>query len=834
VKKGALVVLSCFILFSGAAAQDQGGMPGDGVLRQREQKAAELLFMAKKAYEDGFYEVALGMLDRFSKEFPDSPKMAEADLLKGQSYFYQSRYLEALRIFDSLIAGAKAKGIRDALYFWTAELHFKGGNFEKAASFYQRLIDEFPASSYLPESYYSLGWAFFQMGKYEKALQNFKIVLEKFPGEPQGKDAAFKLIECLYNLKDYSLLKEKIKPVFRLYAKDAPRLPYLYFYLAESEYYTDSFKDAVSDYLESVRLFKDEKARSLAKLGLAWSYLKLNKYREAEDYFAGIRQDSLDAKSLEIFLLGKAALMSQSNRVYEAKKLYQRLIDMDADPAVRLQAYIGKAEVLYGLAEYAQSAKACTEALKYSAKLPDITADSKKLLDRLRYNLGMSYVKQGDEQSGIKAFEDIVSQSEDSQMKAEALCQEGDIYQAGGKYEEARASYARVLKQFPGSRLADYALYQTGVSYLKEKKYSQASGSFKHFLEEYPDSPLSGDASYSLGASYFYGQDYALSKDILSVFQGKLKGSRLSGQALFMMGLCLLNTGNTEGALALFKEVRGGYPYDTELAQKSEYEIADCYYKIGQEKEAVKRFERLRAKYPDSKFTPEIMWWLGQYYYRSKDLTMAKRYLGSLVRDFPESALSPDALYALGVIYGSEGDFSRAIEEFKSARDSADGQLKADSALSLADIYRQEGVFGEALKEYKRILADYPDMSPLIFPRMGECYYKTQDYAKSVLFYRKALELVDARSSGYIWFSLAEAYEARNETAVAAEAYLKSSEASGDDLGISARALLRAAKIYEDKNDLPTALELYGRVSRMEVEEAVFAEERIEWIGANK
>jgi len=74
--------------------------------------------------------------------------------------------------------------------------------------------------------------------------------------------------------------------------------------------------------------------------------------------------------------------------------------------------------------------------------------------------------------------------------------------------------------------------------------------------------------------------------------------------------------------------------------QKAEYEVADCYYKLGQEKEAVSRFKLLRAKYPDSKLTPEIMWWLGQYYYRLNDLNLARRYLSSLAKDFPDNALS--------------------------------------------------------------------------------------------------------------------------------------------------------------------------------------------------
>ncbi|MDD5252945.1 MAG: tetratricopeptide repeat protein, partial [Candidatus Omnitrophota bacterium] len=147
-------------------------------LAQETPKEAELLFMAKKAYEDGFYEVALGMLERFQKDFPNSARYSETRLLAGQSYFHQGRYLEALNILEALLVDPKAVNLRDAIYFWIAELYFKGDNFDKAVTFYQKLINDFPHSSYVPAAYYSLGWAYSQMGQYSQALVSLKSLLE--------------------------------------------------------------------------------------------------------------------------------------------------------------------------------------------------------------------------------------------------------------------------------------------------------------------------------------------------------------------------------------------------------------------------------------------------------------------------------------------------------------------------------------------------------------------------------------------------------------------------------------------------------------------------------
>ncbi len=646
---------------------------------QESPKEAELLFMAKKAYEDGFYDVAMGMLDRFQKSYPDSAKFSEARLLVGQSYFHQGRYLEALNTLESLLADPKAANLKDALYFWIAELHFKGNNFEKAVNFYQKLINDFPQSSYVPAAYYSLGWSFSQMGKYSQALESLKSLLERFPSEPQSKDAAFKLIECLYNLKEYTELKNKIKSVLKLYANDVLRLPYLYFYLAESEYYLGNLNEAAKNYLKSAQSFKDELAQSLAKLGLGWSYLKLKRYDEAEDIFADIKQTSLDKKSLDILILGQAVLMSQSNRTYEAKKLYQQLINVSSDPSIRLQAYIGKADAFYNLAEYSQAVKAYEEGLEDITKTENQANGTSELVDKLRYNLALAYIKQGVAKSGIAVFEDIVTKSVDPAVRGGALCQIGDTYQDMGEYLKAEEAYARILKQYPDASFADYALYQTGLSQLKRTDSISAIVSFKLLPKNYPQSKFLDDAYYSLGVAYFNNKDYGLASETLAKFKNELKSSHLSGQAVFMLGLTFIDLEKIDEALNIFKDISKQYSQDGELTQKAEYEIADCYYKLGQEKEAVERFTLLRAKYPDSKLTPEIMWWLGQYYYRLNDLNLARRYFGSLTKDFPDNSLAGDALYALGLVFRDENKLAQAIESFNMAIKFAGGGASSKS-----------------------------------------------------------------------------------------------------------------------------------------------------------
>jgi len=800
-----------------------------------DSKETELLFMAKKAYEDGFYEVSLGMLERFRKNYKDSAKAWQATLLSGECYFYQGRYLDALNIFESLSNNPESDSFKDELYFWMGEVHFKSNNFQKAAMFYQKLIDNFPQSSYVPAAYYSLGWSFTQIGKFNQAIQTFKSLIEKFPHEPQSKDAAFKLIECLYNLKEYSELKTRIKPVFKLYGNDTLRLPYLYFYLAESEYYLENLDQAAKNYLKSAQAFKEPKVQALAKLGLGWSYLKLTKYKQAEEVLADIKSSSLDKKSLDILLLGQAVLMSATNRVYEAKKLYEQLINLSTDPLISLQAYLGKADAHYNLAEYSQAINVYKEGLDKIDQAGLQGSLPSELIDKLRYNLGLAYIKQGQINSSVDVFNSIIGKGNDQAMRINLLLQIGQAYEDVDEFVKAEETYAKIIKLYPDSPLADYAQYQLASMQLKRLDYDEAVTSFRYMLKKYPQSKLSSDAMYALGTAYFQQADYTRSCEIFIKFRDEFKDSPLRGQALYMLGASFIGLGRVNEALSVFKDTSKLDSLDIELLQKVEYEIADCYYKLGQENEAVIRFKLLRAKYPNSKLTPDIMWWLGQYYYRRNDLDLARRYFSSLAKDFPDNQLIADAFYVLGLIFSDENKFEQAVNNFRMAIKLGRANLRVQAAVALADIYIREGKPEEALVQYNEIIKDTPELGKSLFPWIAQAYYKVGNYAEAKILYFKSLEVATPAQVADIRFSLAEVLEANSEFEAAIQQYLMAADLYMQTPQLFVRSLLRVAKLYEDKENFKEALKIYKRIIEKapSVLEAGYVQERIDWIREN-
>lgn len=799
-----------------------------GLSAQEPSKEEESLFVAKKAFEDGFYDVALGLFERFLRNYPASAKVAEVNLLIGQCYFHQNRFLDALTKFEGLLSPAYSQGIKDAVIYWIAEVHFKGNDFVKAAQYYKMITEEFPKSPYSVYAYYSLGWCLFQESRFEEALKYFKITEEKFPGEPHAQDSAFKIIECLYNLKDYAGTKDKVRAYMKLYPKDTARTPYLYFYMAEADYYLNNFQEAVDEYSRVLANTDDDRIQALSRLSIGWSYLKLKLYKEAEETFLKIKKDSLEKKGQDVLLLGKAFLSSETKRFMEAKNIYDELLKISSDPLILIQGYLGKADALYNIAEYKEAISAYEEAL---AKLSE--SISQENIDKLHYGLAWAFLKEGEFKKAIDEFQKIARHTEDKIFKAAALCQIGDAYQDSGEYSRAIETYDSILKDYPDSLYSDYVQYQLGNTLLKTSNYDGAVMAFQSLKSHFPNSKLLDDATYALGIAYFQKQDYKSSKEIFEKFQDEFKESNLRSESMYLLGSSLYNLGNFSEAIEVFKNIIRFYNQDIELVQKAEYEIADCYYQMGNEKEAIAKFKVLRSKYPDSRLTPEVMWWLGEYYYRHNDLNLARRYFSSLIQDFPKSKLIPDAYYVLGSTYAEESKYGEAIDNFEKVIGLGKSDLAGTAGIAIADIYAKEDKIDLALKMYKDMLEEYSHLSSLIYPKIADLYRKINNYNEAIDFYRQSLNMVPARETADIQFKIADAYQAQGEYSQAIEEYLKVTYLYAENSDLAVKSLLRVAAIYEDKENFKEAVNIYKRIKAMDVEEAKYAQERMDWIRAH-
>jgi tetratricopeptide (TPR) repeat protein len=757
---------------------------------QESAKEEEALFVAKKAFEDGYYEVSLGMLQRFLNNYPGSSRECEAGLMIAQCYFYQNKFFEALGKLEALLKNSSCADIKDALNYWLGEVYFKSDNFPRASLYYLKVIQDYPNSSYSPLALYSLGFCSFRAEKFKEALDYFLALEQKHPNEPQVKDAGFKIIECLYSLKNYPGLREKAQSYIKRYPDEASRMPYLYFYLAESEYYLNNLSAAVECYAKSLKDTRDEKIKIFSGLGLGWSYLKLGKYPEAEAHLASIREEVLDNRGWEAYILGRATLLAQTGKLKEADIFYSRLIEKAKDAGIILLGYLGKGDSFYSLGEYAKAAAAYRQALAQ----PRQGGQSLEALDKLHYNLGLALAKQGELKDALNEFQKVAGSGDGQQIKAGALVQIADLYRDSAEYSKAVEAYNNLLAAYPESLYAGYVKYQLGSLYIKRKDFESAINILKQLRGSAARERFSENAAYALGLAYYQKGDYLLAIEAMDELRKGCKDKALAAQSAYLTASSLYNLGDYKKALDSFKEALA-ISQDTRLSQKIEYGLADTYYQLGNEEEALARFKALRSRYPGSPLTSQAVFWLASYYYQNDDPELAARYFLSLIQDFPESGLSAEAYYSLGLISSGKRKYQEALDNFNQAIKSGNAQIKPLALNAAAEVLSAQG-----------------------------------DYASGVVYYRRALQMAQDKESAGLRFKMADCLEASGNPDAALAEYNRIANLPSAERDVLAKALLRSAKIYEDREDYKKALEAYNKVIEAQSGESDYARERVEWI----
>lgn len=791
---------------------------------EAQDKEGEMIYIGRKALEDGFYDVAVNVFTRFVQVFPDSEKNVTARFYIAQCYFYQGKYMDSLILLDELSRAKSAGPLGDAIIYWIAEVNFKAKDLRQAEDNYRKVIKEFPKSQYLPDAYYSLGWCLFEAAKYDEAKHVFLEMISEFPDKSLSTDASFKVAQCLYSMKDYSGLREYLPANLEKYKNDEVKSAYAYFYLGEAEYYSANYEESFKKYNLALKSAKDRYVESIAKLGLGWSAYKMKRGDEALAYVKQIASGFLNKREQASAKLLEAMLLSELNRLDEAVEAYSWIIINAEDAEAVLDAYLGKAEVFYNQSKFSAAIDLYREALEKLSGNKDLP------FDRLNYGLAWAYLKEGEFKKAIAAFEKVAEKSGDSIIKAAALCQVGDTYLDSGSYEKAVEAYDEVLDKYAEGFYADYAQYQLGISLVKMSKYDSAELAFSNLMRKFPASKLIPDAVYSLGITYFQKGDYARAGSAFDKFVNQFKTHRLRAQAMYLQATSLYNMGSFQEAINIFDKIIQEYSNDLPLMQKAEYEIADCLYQMGREKEAVNKFILLKSKYPASSLVPEVVWWLGDYYYRKQEYDLSRQYLRALISGYPGSSLVADAYYAIARSYEDENNFEEAVANFKRVEKFDDRQLKDESNLAIAQICIRTGDFDEALRICEQTLAQNVNLSATIIPMIAQVYKEKGDLKEAIKFFREALNKVPLKQASGVQFNLAMCLEEAGKKDEAIEEYLKLVYLYPEDRSEAVKSYLRVAMIYEDKEEYEKAGYTYGKILEMNVPESKFAKERIDSI----
>lgn len=196
------------------------------------------------------------------------------------------------------------------------------------------------------------------------------------------------------------------------------------------------------------------------------------------------------------------------------------------------------------------------------------------------------------------------------------------------------------------------------------------------------------------------------------------------------------NNGSYTEAYTIFRDLDNNESVDKEIKSSALYYASVCLINIGQTEGAIGSFERFVSDHKMSNFREDALYKLGTIYFENGQYRKCRDKLFILTIDYPENDYKGNSYYWIGKSFVEENNLIDAEEFLKNAISSGSYNTYIDYSLySLATLYEETEEYLNAVTYYDELLGYYRDskLAPYAQLRIGVCYFRLQEYDNAVL-----------------------------------------------------------------------------------------------------
>lgn len=180
-----LITLLCWLLCAVPAAF------GEKVFIDSESQFA----FARQLMDKGDYSRAISEFDRFIYFFPKDMRVSMARQLMGLCYMETEKYTEARNIFAATYRADPDSPTAKKALFLAGESYYKEGIYDKAADYFQEVLERYPPPFLRNEALYRLGWTRMQENRWREASKDFKQVETVSPLYKSARELSVKSLK---------------------------------------------------------------------------------------------------------------------------------------------------------------------------------------------------------------------------------------------------------------------------------------------------------------------------------------------------------------------------------------------------------------------------------------------------------------------------------------------------------------------------------------------------------------------------------------------------------------------------------------------------------------
>jgi tetratricopeptide (TPR) repeat protein len=352
------------------------------------------------------------------------------------------------------------------------------------------------------------------------------------------------------------------------------------------------------------------------------------------------------------------------------------------------------------------------------------------------------------------------------------------IYSMQGKYDEALAKALPLLQGGDDRKTAEIARL-TADAYYHKGDYKEAITYFKRYLAGNPKS-VSRNDYYEIAYAYYLTSDY---NQAIKNFQlVAVNQDSLSQNSYYHLGDCYLKTNQKRYAFNAFSSA-SKIKLDPVIAEDALFNYAKLAIELSYNpyNEAVNALLEYINAYPNSLRKDEAYGYLADLYMLTKNYKNAQASIQQIKKRNPRlDAAYQKISYYRGVEVFNEGNYEEAIKLFDVVKVSgADNSFKSAAVYWTAESYYRTAQWSSAMAAYNKFLVSPGAISQPYFNtanyNIGYCYFKTKDYNKAALSFRKFLgaKSPDSRLVGDANLRLGDCYFMTKEYSNAIDFYQK-------------------------------------------------------------
>lgn len=482
-----------------------------------------------------------------------------------------------------------------------------------------------------------------------------------------------------------------------------------------------------------------ERARIQALVDMSVYLFNSGKTTEAISYartaFDRAKQGEL--RRLAGFRLGDL-LSASSQTIAEADKVIKGLVrDYPDDPA-SITAYLKLADAYFQLKN---PERAATAYQMFLEAYPETTLNERVVQAR-----AWALFQLGRYTEAVGLFQRVAEQTTNPLIRAECQLKQGDALMADQRFDDAAQVYLALAERQPESEFAGRALYQGAESLERAGSRALAGLRYAQTASLYPNQEYAPKALLRLALLQASTNDYAGATQTYTAIQNNYRQKDIRSEALMGRGRIAYRLFKFEEAMQDFATVS-----ETDLGRRDEARmlITFCLYGLGRDKDARQSGTAFLVDFPESRWLPEMVLWLGKCDFNRGRFSDAKTFFLDYVTRWPKQSAADAALLWAARASASMGDFTGTVELIgRFVREYPKSPRQIEARLVQADALFELARFADVVLVLDQVLADATATGEWIVQakiRRADGFFamgadNSERYQKALAGYREVLE----------------------------------------------------------------------------------------------